>query len=468
LPTQGYPFNVLWSPNEKRMAYLDQLKTGFWYLVVTGLDDFKPHRFLLGDWNTIVYFIWYPDSRHILLVFLDDELKRTGKFKCMDIETERLFDVMKGLVPYAGSWTLGGMSWSPDGRFLVYVGYQKSYRELFAVKVDKYFNVSDKPIQITRFEGNTEPCWPSFTRDGKGLCYGVFENLDDIYCMSFDPRAPAIFGNPLAIAIDRARDYDPFWLPDENGVLFVSWRDGQPYLYVFDIAKGKTIRKTYTKQKEQYPQVSPDGRLFSYWADDAIWGLDKQSGTYRRLTPVRFSIKGLYAWSADINGLFAVIKDTSDRKEVLCRFNLVDSSASVVCREMYFTDIVRSPNGKRLALRFLSNTNQNEVGFFVGWLNVNSDSLKNLTKISSISPLGRLCWTGDGQNILFDLRDPDFKYKLLSTVTGKTKSVQFEKGQLNGDIFIQQISPSGNRVLIKTVMEESDLWVRGIDFDTLQ
>ena len=69
---------------------------------------------------------------------------------------------------------------------------------------------------------------------------------------------------PRSITNHAGDDDQPCFLPDSSGVLFSSRRDGrQRDIYRYDISTKAVTRITNSREDEQSPMMTPDGRTFS-------------------------------------------------------------------------------------------------------------------------------------------------------------------------------------------------------------
>ena len=104
-------------------------------------------------------------------------------------------------------------------------------------------------LRLTEIGGVLTPDWSSNGRfiifaadDGKGNA--------DIYIIRPD-------GSGLqAVTSEEARDYQPKWSPDNNLILFVSERDGNPDIYTFD-QEGNVVRITNNTAIDNSPDWYP-------------------------------------------------------------------------------------------------------------------------------------------------------------------------------------------------------------------
>ena len=88
----------------------------------------------------------------------------------------------------------------------------------------------------------------SSTRDGDS----------EIYVMDIDGS------KPLRLTINPARDYDPAWSPDGDGIAFVSNRNrGIEQIYVMG-SDGGNLKRLTNGAAHQQPAWSPEGERIAY------------------------------------------------------------------------------------------------------------------------------------------------------------------------------------------------------------
>jgi hypothetical protein len=76
--------------------------------------------------------------------------------------------------------------------------------------------------------------------------------------------AKVTVGRPLNITNNPGYDNQPQFLPDSNGLLFSSNRDGvQTDIYRYEIAQKRVVQVTRTADNEYSPTLTPDGRTFT-------------------------------------------------------------------------------------------------------------------------------------------------------------------------------------------------------------
>jgi hypothetical protein len=371
---------------------------------------------------------------------------------------------------FAGPWWAGGLAFSPDGHYLVYVGIDGDHKELFALPLKgRDYAVAQPAVAITHFDGNGEPFWPTFTKDGLLLSYGLSIGNSDIFIADIDVGSLTISGELIPVAVDLRNDLHPCWLPDGQGVIFCSMMHDQMDLYKFDLATHETKRLTFTSEVEKFPQLSPDGKIISFYADEALWSLPIEGGPKKRLTPQGLRLKGLYAgrhvWSLDQSQIFIALEDSLN--PWLCALIQIDLSSGhyhMLQNGLYFNclDIAASPDGKSLAFSGMLDTLDLANEYF-GIYDLEKKTTKTILHQRIRIPRGRISWMPDGSNILRDHNvPPGMVFELIPVNGGPVKELKMKATNLQGSVFIDKIDPSGKKVLLKLHNEEADIWLRGL------
>ena len=462
--TKGLPWHPAWSPDGSRLTYINQNDQKSCSLVIVKVDGSDKRSFATKQWP--LHPIWSPDSRKI--AFIEAEGNRFGSVRLFDVETNTFSEAFKGVKPYWGTVWIGGLLWSPDGRYMIYTGYDGKNHELFAIPINsKDYSVSGIPIKLTRLEGTGIPFWPALTNDGKQLSYGINEKNKDIYVMSIDSRTAIISGKAKVIANDRRWDGQPCWVPDGKGIIFVSRRDGQDDIYSINIENDDIKRLTFSKTIERNPKYTPDGKMISFSADGSIWGLSLEGGTVKKITPDSIIIREKYLWASNGTSIFATVEDSIHPEiSILIQIDLNDSSFKRILKENTSApDFSLSPNGNFLAISGILFANEN--GKYekekICVLNLMNGELKEISTEDGNRPSGKMSWTSDGKYILHDRLDSEKRriFELLPVNGDPPIEVKFDRGNLQGDIFINQIDPFGDWVLITKDTEEIDIWSLG-------
>ncbi len=139
-------------------------------------------------------------------------------------------------------------AWSPDGKELAYVSFEKKHAEIYVVDV-----ASGKRRLVTSYPGiNGAPAW---SPNGKQLAVVLSKG-----------------GNPRIYTIDLATnkvtvvtrgwsiDTEPSWAPDGKSLLFTSDRGGSPQIYRVNLANGKIARMSFNGSYNASASFAPDGQ----------------------------------------------------------------------------------------------------------------------------------------------------------------------------------------------------------------
>jgi len=147
-------------------------------------------------------------------------------------------------------------AWSPDGRELAYVSFEKRKAVVYVQDVG-----SGKRRTIADFRGsNSAPAW---SPDGSQMALTLSrEGGSQLYLMSRDGSNVRRFTQSGAI------DTEATWSPDGKHIYFVSDRGGGPQIYRQAVSGGGAERITFGGSYNISPAVSPDGRLLAYISRD--------------------------------------------------------------------------------------------------------------------------------------------------------------------------------------------------------
>lgn len=143
-------------------------------------------------------------------------------------------------------------SWSPDGRNIAYVAYQRGRPELYIQNV-----YTRRAKRVSSYQGlNNAPAW---SPDGEKLAMTLSKDGNpEIYIMDVKT------GKLTRITRNYAIDTEPAWFPNGKSLVFTSDRGGGPQLYQVDIgfrgASGKVKRLTYEGSYNARASISPDGK----------------------------------------------------------------------------------------------------------------------------------------------------------------------------------------------------------------
>ena len=139
-------------------------------------------------------------------------------------------------------------SWSPDGKRLAYVSFEKRRSQIFIQDLR-----AGQREQVSRFQGiNGAPAW---SPDGRQLALTLSrDGQPDIYLLDLASK------NLRRLTKNLAIDTEPSWSPDGQHILFTSDRGGQPQLYQLALSDQQLTRLTYQGDYNVRGVYSPDGK----------------------------------------------------------------------------------------------------------------------------------------------------------------------------------------------------------------
>ena len=140
-------------------------------------------------------------------------------------------------------------TWSPDGRSLAYVSFEKDQRPAIYL----HDLGTGERQQLTAFAGLNGA--PAFSPDGKRMALVLSKDGNpDIYILDLGTQELQRVTRHYGI------DTEPFWAPDGDALVFTSNRGGQPQVYQLRLADSEVQRLTFEGQYNAKPSLLPDGK----------------------------------------------------------------------------------------------------------------------------------------------------------------------------------------------------------------
>ena len=143
-------------------------------------------------------------------------------------------------------------SWSPDGRQLAYVSFERQKAIVYTQDT-----ATGARREIANFRGsNSAPAW---SPDGQMLAVTLSRDTgSQIFLVD---RSGSIVRK---LTSSTAIDTEARFAPDGRGLYFVSDRGGGPQIYRTTINGGNAERVTFGGSYNISPSISPDGRTLAY------------------------------------------------------------------------------------------------------------------------------------------------------------------------------------------------------------
>ncbi len=149
-----------------------------------------------------------------------------------------------------------GLSWSPDGNFIAFVGKRSTYDQIFILNV---FNRKIARRYNPRFEDILSP---AYSPDGTKIAFaGVYREKRDIYVLD------VASGEITPVTDDYYSDGYPSWSPDGAYIYYASER--QTFHNIFRVRPDGTAVEqiTFGDYENVSPAVSPDGARLMFVSD---------------------------------------------------------------------------------------------------------------------------------------------------------------------------------------------------------
>lgn len=139
-------------------------------------------------------------------------------------------------------------SWSPDGKKLAFVSFEKKQSEIYVIDV-----ATGKRELLSTFQGiNGAPAW---SPDGRKLALVLSKDgSPKIYSMDVGTKRLTKLTQGYSI------DTEPAWSPDGRSIFFTSNRGGKPQIYKVSMGNGRVERVTYKGNYNARPSISADGK----------------------------------------------------------------------------------------------------------------------------------------------------------------------------------------------------------------
>lgn len=169
-------------------------------------------------------------------------------------------------------------TWSPDGRQIAYVSFEKKRAQIFSVSVE-----TGQRRLLTDFAGiNGAPAW---SPDGRQLAV-VLSKGGNPKIYSVDMSS----GRLTQLTFGDAIDTEPRFSPDGRSLLFTSGRGGAPQIYRLSLADGGISRVTYDGNYNARASYTPNQKyIVMLHREDKQFNIGVQEIGNGRVTPVTFS-----------------------------------------------------------------------------------------------------------------------------------------------------------------------------------
>jgi TolB protein len=142
-------------------------------------------------------------------------------------------------------------SWSPDGKKLAYVSFERGDSAIYIQEIA----TGSRQVISNRKGINGAP---AFSPDGSKLALTLsYLGNPDIFVMDLSSRETKRLTNHFSI------DTEAQWMPDGQTLVFTSDRSGKPQLYQVSASGGDATRLTFQGEYNAKSSISYDGKMFA-------------------------------------------------------------------------------------------------------------------------------------------------------------------------------------------------------------
>jgi TolB protein len=141
-------------------------------------------------------------------------------------------------------------AWSPDGKRIAYVSFQKGSSAVYIVELATGVGATDPVSSAKGINGA-----PAFSPDGTKLALTLSKSGNpEIYIMDIASRSLKQVTTHFGI------DTEAVWMPDGQSLLFTSDRGGKPQIYEVSASGGEAKRVSFSGEYNARATVSFDGK----------------------------------------------------------------------------------------------------------------------------------------------------------------------------------------------------------------
>ena len=247
-----------------------------------------------------------PDARRIAYASCEEPVRRSScHVEIVELDAAEPPRAPRRLTPHLLE-SVSGVTWSRDGRYVIYSAEDASLHYLWRVEVSG----SQVPERIDIAGPNA--VFPALSVAGNRLGFSRYVQDTDIYRMEAK-------GGARAVAQSPSFDGSPEFSPDGKRIAFCSRRSNDMmHVWVADADGSAAVQLTHGPGKWQCaPAWSPNGRqiAFDSQAEDGswhIWLTDTEGGNPQQLTK-EAGDQNMPTWSRDGTSLYFSWKRGSER-----------------------------------------------------------------------------------------------------------------------------------------------------------
>ncbi len=360
LPLLEEPFetfsNIAVSPDGARLAFNNN-GDAWWrrgpnpggasqiWVVAAALGD-RSFRLVVDAPCRNLWPLWNPDGRSLLFVSDRDGTENLWRQPLDGGEATRISRFTDGrlLRPHL----------SPDGGVVVFERefglWRVDVRIGDGAPLEIRLHPDPSPTPVTHFRQGDRLSELALSPDGQKVVYGVRGKLFADFADKKDrPR-----NDSFPVSDTAARESQADWGPDSRQVVYLSDREGENQLYLYDFVDRAERRLTDVPEPKYAPKFAPDGKTVAYFQrPDEIRLLDVATGKDRAFVRARFMFAvpahGSFAWSPDSQWLAFIAQDQRFFSNVhVQRLDETEARPVTFLSNIEAEELLWAPNGRFL------------------------------------------------------------------------------------------------------------------------
>jgi Tol biopolymer transport system component/DNA-binding winged helix-turn-helix (wHTH) protein len=222
---------------------------------------------------------WSPDGRQIAFARVDPNHRKNLY----------VVPALGGLQRHIGTMRsaffhdCNTMSWSPDGKFLVFSEALENWGRV-RLSLLSLSDLTSHPL--TSPQNQEFDCYPAFSPDGSSIAFAsgpIGAVSGDLFVVKVDG------GQPSRLTSNNSGG-PPAWTEDGTEIIYSSSSKGAPSLWRIPASGGTPQRVAAAGADAYYPSISHTGNQLAYQALnqwDTIWRLDLKDERHAKGPPVR-------------------------------------------------------------------------------------------------------------------------------------------------------------------------------------
>jgi Tol biopolymer transport system component len=240
-------------PSNGKVAY-SSFDDRVWQIYVMNADGSNQQRITQIPTGALSP-VWSPDGRKILFISQIQHASGVGV-------TNDLYIVNTdgtNLLRLAGNTS--GSDWSPDSTKIVFASDQEEsgHSQIYIVNADgsNQIRLIDDPVYADA---------PNWSPDGSKIAYRSQrdsanqqpDGLGNIYVVNPDGS------NQVRVTSDPGSEWFQDWSPDNQKIVYVSWKDGNSEIYSLNIQNMEELRLTNDPGIDKWVTWSPNGQKLAF------------------------------------------------------------------------------------------------------------------------------------------------------------------------------------------------------------